>query len=87
MIFFFNIFYFLFQVLKKRMFIYLWLSCKLSLVVVSGFLTVAASLVVEHGLLSSGSVAVAPRPHNTGSGAAMHGLRRSAARGVFLDRG
>lgn len=35
-------------------------ACKLSLVVVSGFLIVAASLVVELGLLSTGSVVAAP---------------------------
>lgn len=57
---------------------------KLSLVVVSGFLTVAASLVVEHELLSF-------RLSSCGSRAPAQAQellcadRCSAARGVFLD--
>ena len=75
-----------FSSIKKIIFIY-GCACKLSLVVVSGFLIVVASLTVERGILSIGSVVVAPRPQNTGSVAAVQGLSYSAARGIFLDWG
>ena len=66
-----------------------------SLVAVHGLLTVAASLVSEHGLLGTrtsgavavGSVAAVPRLESTGSVVVLHGLSCCEACGIFLDQG
>ena len=66
-----------------------------SLVAVHGLLTVAASLVSEHGLsgtrtsgaVAVGSVAAVPRLESTGSVVVLHGLSCCEACGIFLDQG